>query len=125
MTRDYQQFPDNDNGNLLWQMFEDGSDLNEPYEVEFTIVFEQQQHADQCALHLLHQEQKISLYQEDQQEDQTHLWVLNIHINMILEHDDLVDLEEWLGRIAEQFSGRYDGWGCMSYLFDYEDDEEA
>ena len=28
MTRDFEQFPDDDNGNLLWQMQEDGDDLN-------------------------------------------------------------------------------------------------
>ena len=28
MTRDYEQFPDNDNGNVLWQMVEDGNDLS-------------------------------------------------------------------------------------------------
>ena len=27
MSRDYQQFPDDDNGNVLWQMAEDGDDL--------------------------------------------------------------------------------------------------
>lgn len=124
MTRNYELFPDDDNGNLLWQMFEDGSDLNEPYEVEFSMVFEQQQQADQCALHLLHQEQKISLYQEDQSDEQSQLWVLNVHINMILLHGDLVDLETWLSAIAQQFNGQYDGWGCMSYIFDDEDDQD-
>jgi hypothetical protein len=67
MTRDYDQFPDNDNGNVLWQMVEDGNDLSEPHEVEFSVVFEKQEQAEKCALHLLHQEQKISLYQEEQQ----------------------------------------------------------
>lgn len=59
MTRDYEQFPDNDNGNVLWQMVEDGNDLSEPHEVEFSIVFEKQEQAEKCALHLLHQEQKF------------------------------------------------------------------
>ncbi|MHA3048883.1 MULTISPECIES: ribonuclease E inhibitor RraB [unclassified Acinetobacter] len=124
MTRDYQQFPDDENGNLLWQMFEDGNDLCEPHEVEFSIAFEQKEQAEKCALHLLHQEQKISLYQEDQHSEQENLWILNVHVNMILEHEDLVDLEDWFGRIGKEFGGEYDGWGCTSYLFDYEEDEE-
>ena len=37
MTRDYEQFPDDDNGNVLWQMAEDGDDLTELHEIEFSI----------------------------------------------------------------------------------------
>lgn len=29
MSRDYEQFPDDDNGNVLWQMHEDGDDLED------------------------------------------------------------------------------------------------
>ena len=124
MTRDYQQFPDDENGNLLWQMVEDGGDLTEPYEVEFSMAVEHKEQAEKCAVNLLHQEQKISLYQEDQHTDQENLWILNVHINMILEYQDVVDLEEWFTKIAKEFGGQYDGWGCMSYLFEYEEDEE-
>ena len=123
MTRDYQKFPDNDNGNVLWQMYEDGNDLDEPHEVEFSIVFTTQQQAEQCALHLLHQEQKVSLFQEDEQSEGSSLWVLNIHVSMMPEYEDIVDLEEWLGKIAQQFGGEYDGWGCMSYVYEYDEDE--
>ena len=38
MTRDYQQFPDDENGDVLWQMYEDGNDLSDLHEVEFSIV---------------------------------------------------------------------------------------
>lgn len=60
MNRDYEQFPDDDNGNVLWQMVEDGDDLTELHEIEFSIAFQDQQNAEQCAMHLLYQEQKIS-----------------------------------------------------------------
>ncbi len=39
MTRDYEQFPDDDNGNVLWQMAEDGDDLTELHEIEFQLHF--------------------------------------------------------------------------------------
>ena len=42
MTRDYEQFPDDDNGNVLWQMAEDGDDLTELHEIEFSIAFQDQ-----------------------------------------------------------------------------------
>lgn len=59
MNRDYEQFPDDDNGNILWQMVEDGDDLTELHEIEFSIAFQDQQNAEQCAMHLLYQEQKF------------------------------------------------------------------
>ena len=59
MTRDYEQFPDDDNGNVLWQMAEDGDDLTELHEIEFSIAFQDQKNAEQCALYLLYQEQKF------------------------------------------------------------------
>lgn len=42
MNRDYEQFPDDDNGNVLWQMVEDGDDLTELHEIEFSIAFHDQ-----------------------------------------------------------------------------------
>ena len=57
MSRNYELFPDDDNGNVLWQMYEDGNDLTDLHEIEFSIVFTTQEQADKCALHLLHEEQ--------------------------------------------------------------------
>ncbi len=121
MTRDYNQYPDDDNGNLLWEMYEDGDDLNEPHEIEFSIVFKTLELAEKCALHLLQQEQKISLFQET---EGSQLWVLNAHVNMIPEYQDIQDLEEWFTRIATEFQGEYDGWGCMTYLYDLDEEVE-
>jgi regulator of RNase E activity RraB len=121
MTRDYEQFPDDDNGNVLWQMAEDGDDLTDLHEIEFSIAFQDQKNAEQCALYLLYQEQKVSLFQDDSVEPNE--WVITVFVNMEPEYSDIVDLEQWFTNIAEKFQGEYDGWGCMAYVFD-EDDEE-
>ena len=120
MTRDYEQFPDDDNGNVLWQMAEDGDDLTELHEIEFSIAFQDQKNAEQCALYLLYQEQKVSLFQDDSVEPNE--WVITIFVNMEPEYSDIVDLEQWFASIAEKFQGEYDGCGCMAYVF--EEDEE-
>lgn len=103
-------------------MYEDGNDLTDLHEIEFSIVFTTQDQAEKCALHLLHEEQKISLFQEEVKNDGSDLWVLNVHVNMIPEYQDVQDLEEWFVKIAEMFQGEYDGWGCLSYLYDYDDE---
>ncbi|MDC5137775.1 ribonuclease E inhibitor RraB [Acinetobacter baumannii] len=121
MNRDYEQFPDDDNGNVLWQMVEDGDDLTELHEIEFSIAFQDQQNAEQCAMHLLYQEQKISLFQDDSVEPNE--WIITIFVTMEPEYSDIVDLEQCFSTIAEQFNGEYDGWGCMAYVFDEEEDD--
>lgn len=122
MTRDFEQFPDDDNGNVLWQMAEDGNDLSLPYEVEYSIIFAEQQQAEQCALFLLHQEQKVSLYEEE--EGESRYWVVSAYIELIPMHEDITDLEQWFIRIADKFAGEYDGWGCIAYDYDQDDAED-
>lgn len=123
MSRDYQQFPDDDNGNVLWQMAEDGNDLSVPYEVEYSIIFETQAQAEQCALYLLHQEQKVSLFEEE--ESESRYWVVSAYVEMIPQHEDIVDLEQWFVHVASQYNGEYDGWGCIAYDYAEGDTELA
>lgn len=119
MTRDFKQFPDDDNGNVLWQMQQDGDDLSVPHEIEYSIAFSNEAQAEQCALYLLKEEQKISLFQ-DEESDRVE-WIITVYVYMEPDYEDIVDLEQWFIKIAEQYSGEYDGWGCMAYI--YEDDD--
>ena len=122
MTRNYELYPDDDNGNVLWQMHTDGDDLTEPHEIEYSIAFKSEEQADQCALYLLKEEQKISLFEDTDGEKSE--WIITIYVYMEPEHSDIVDLEEWFSKIAEQHGGEYDGWGCMAYVYDDEDEED-
>lgn len=121
MTRNFEKFPDDDNGNVLWQMAEDGDDLDEAHEIEYSIAFKTQELAEKCALYLLKEEQKISLFYDEESEIKD--WIITIYVYMEPEYSDIVDLEEWFTKIAEQYNGEYDGWGCMAYVYDDEDIE--
>ena len=122
MTRNYELYPDDDNGNVLWQMHTDGDDLTEPHEIEYSLAFKSEEQADQCALYLLKEEQKISVFEDTEGESSE--WIITIYVYMEPEHSDIVDLEEWFTKIAEQHGGEYDGWGCMAYVYDDEDEED-
>ena len=37
MQRDYVQYPDDENGDVLWRMLEDGDNLATPREVDFSV----------------------------------------------------------------------------------------
>ena len=123
MTRNYELYPDDDNGNVLWQMHTDGDDLTEPHEIEYSLAFKSEEQADQCALYLLKEEQKISIFEDTEGESSE--WSITIYVYMEPEHSDIVDLEEWFTKIAEQHGGEYDGWGCMAYVYDDEDEDDA
>ena len=123
MTRNYELYPDDDNGNVLWQMHTDGDDLTEPHEIEYSLAFKSEEQADQCALYLLKEEQKISIFEDTEGESSE--WIITIYVYMEPEHSDIVDLEEWFTKIAEQHGVEYDGWGCMAYVYDDEDEDDA
>ena len=120
--RDLELFPNDDNGDVLWQMAQDGDDLTEPHEIEYSIAFTDKAKAEQCALFLLHEEQKISLFIDEESENQE--WIITIYVYMEPEYSDIVDLEEWFTKIANEHGGEYDGWGCMAYVYDDEDIDE-
>ena len=122
MSRDYQQFPDDDNGDVLWQMFQDGDDLSESHEIEYSIAFLSKDKAEKCALFLLQEEQKISLFVDEESESAE--WIITIYVYMEPEYEDIVDLEEWFTKIANDYDGEYDGWGCMAYVYDDEEIDE-
>lgn len=119
MSRDFKQFPDDDNGNVLWQMAQDGDDLTVAHEIEYSIAFKEQELAEKCALYLLQEEQKISLFVDEE----TNEWFITIYVYMEPDYSDIVDLEEWFSKIATQFEGEYDGWGCMAYVYDDEEED--
>ena len=120
MTRNYTQFPNDDNGNVLWQMYEDGDDLSEAHDIEFSVAFTTQDAAEKFALYLLHQEQKVSLFEDDERSPSE--WIVTIYVHMEPEYTDITDLEEWLITLATRYGGEYDGWGCLSYVYDDEDE---
>ena len=120
--RDLELFPNDDNGDVLWQMAQDGDDLTEAHEIEYSIAFTDKAKAEQCALFLLHEEQKISLFIDEESENQE--WMITIYVYMEPEYSDIVDLEEWFSKIANEHGGEYDGWGCMAYVYDDEDIDE-
>ena len=120
--RDLELFPNDDNGDVLWQMAQDGDDLTEAHEIEYSIAFTDKAKAEQCELFLLHEEQKISLFIDEESENQE--WIITIYVYMEPEYSDIVDLEEWFTKIANEHGGEYDGWGCMAYVYDDEDIDE-
>lgn len=60
MHRDPLLFPDDENGDVLWQMAQAGDDLSIPREVDFAVIFPSEDDALKFAVHLLRSDQKVS-----------------------------------------------------------------
>ena len=69
MKRDYTAFPDDENGDVLWQMLEDGDDLSKPREVDFPVIFPTEDAALQFAVHLLRHAQKVSFSEYEEHDE--------------------------------------------------------
>lgn len=110
MNRDFELFPDDENGDVLWQMVEEGDNLSVPREVDFSVIFPSEEMALQFAVHMLKEEQKVSMnpYEEDEEMP----WQVQVHPFMLPTHENISGFEGLLEEDAASFGGRSDGWGC-------------
>lgn len=58
MARDYSRSPDDDNGDVLWNMAQDGDSLIKRREINFSIIYPSEDAALEFAVHLLRNGQK-------------------------------------------------------------------
>ncbi len=112
MTRDPDLYPADENGDVLWQMVEEGDDLSLPREVDFSVLFPTEEAALAFAVHLLQNEQKVSMgpYEDDEEMP----WQVQAHPFMLPTHGNISGFEALLGTDAAGHGGRNDGWGCMA-----------
>lgn len=111
MKRDPDNFPDDVNGDALWQMQQNGDDLSKPREIEFTVIFATEDEALKFGEALLINRQKILL--SDNEENKEYPFEIIVYVYMEATYDEITGYEELLESHAEKFNGRGDGWGCL------------
>ncbi|MBL1141898.1 MAG: ribonuclease E inhibitor RraB [Proteobacteria bacterium] len=111
MNRDPDIFPDDVNGDALWEMQQSGDDLSKPREIEFTIVFSEEEEALKFGETLLINRQKILL--ADNNENKTHPFEIVVYVYMEATYDEITGYQDLLEMHATKFNGRGDGWGCL------------
>lgn len=102
-------FPDDDNGDVLRRMHDDGDDLDQPRTMDFCFAFPDRRQAlafaglvDERDLEVC-----ISWYEERR------LWQTIVKRHMVPAHGAITALEQALTAHAESVGGEADGWGCM------------
>lgn len=112
MKRDYAKFPDDENGEVLWRMHENGDNLSKPREIDFSVIFPTEEAAPQFAVHLLRNDQKVSFSEYEEHDELP--WQVQVHPFMEPTHENITGFEDHLGEDAAEFGGRNDGWGSMT-----------
>lgn len=106
------QFPDDDNGQLLAEMAEAGIDLAVMHSVDFFILFEQKEQA-QNFIKAIEADELAPKTQLQQCKD-TGVWEVLTTVEMVPEHSILSTTEQYLESIANGHEGYGDGWGIMA-----------
>jgi Regulator of ribonuclease activity B len=112
MSRDHDLFPDDENGDMLWNMGQDGDNLSVRREVDFSVIFPTEDAAIKFAVFLLKNDQKVSFSSYDG--NKNFPWQVQAHPMMLPTHGNVSGYEQQLDQDAAKFGGRNDGWGCFA-----------
>jgi len=108
MERDITLFPENDIGEYLWSALNQGDDLNQPREIEFTVIFKTQEQALKFGLLLLENNQKLSMCSFE--ENKTHPWEVTAYPMTSASYENIIAYKDLLEGGANAFEGLFDGF---------------
>ncbi|WP_286262352.1 ribonuclease E inhibitor RraB [Thalassotalea atypica] len=114
MDRNTEIFPEDAIGNTLWQINQEHGELvlELECEVEFSVIFTEQEQALKFGQFLLENGQKISF--SPYQGNETLPWEITAYPMMLLSYENLVNYQALLMTSSEGFLGVFDGWYCPS-----------
>lgn len=103
-----QLIPDDDTGQVLRQMLDDGIDLEQPRDLDFFVVFAERAKADAFAA--------AAGVQEDAEVhgpeiDEEGIWQVAVTRRMVPTHAAVTAFELEIAELAERHGGYPDGWG--------------
>lgn len=111
MSRNLSLFPNNDTGEYLWQRQQAGDDLEQPREVEFSVLFPSQAFALQFGQLLLENNQKLSFTPFPDSEE--YPWEITAYPEMPLSYENIIAYQELLETSSESLNGKFDGFYCV------------
>jgi len=102
-------FPNDETGELLRLMQEQGDDLSLPRDVDFFLVFGS---ADQATAFASHAGLGPGFTISTSPYERTRKWQARITVHMAPEHAAIVRLERQVAQLGREHGGQPDGWGC-------------
>jgi len=110
MNRDYEQYPDDSTGAVLWHMRSKGDLLTEPREIDFSAIFPSEDSALEFAVACLRANFKVEFFETDENQEDGLNWEVWIYTTIVPMHSDITALEEDLGLTAADLGGKINGW---------------
>ena len=104
--------PKDANGDALRRMEKAGDDLTRPRDIDFTVVFPNEDAAKKFANQLRAHGYAASI--EFTEADEEFPWDVVVVKNMIPTHEGISAFEDLLQHIANSLGGHNDGWGSLS-----------
>lgn len=105
-------FPDDENGRVLRQLYEGGDDLTQSRLVDFCFVFPDREHALAFVRGVDDQEVEtcLSWYRGKSK------WQVIVKHDTVPDYAKITAIESNLKLKAQKAGGEADGWGCMQVL---------
>jgi hypothetical protein len=113
MKRDYSQFPEDDNGEVLWQLRCEGDALTEPRELDFTVILPSEEAATEFAALCLRSGFKVEMEESEEHHEDGLDWNVTVYTCAVPTHADITALEQSLGEHAAPLGGRTSGWSSI------------
>lgn len=108
MTRDLMRFPHDENGNVLWALFQKGIELGPEREVRFALLFPKATDALRFGVFLLKEGYWVQVNEIEDKGDYFGEVLVDIHIATT--HQEISETEAWLTEHSTSLGGKQDGW---------------
>lgn len=113
LERDRSLFPSDKTGDTLWQLLNQGIDINSVHEVEFSMLFKEQQQALTFGQLLLENNQKVSFCAS--QEHEHFCWEITAYPEMSLTHQNIMGYKALLQSNTQSSECLFAGWYCFAF----------
>ncbi len=113
MKRDYQEFPENDNGAILWKLRTHGDLLIDPREIDFTVILPSEKAALEIAMQCLRSGFKVELNRVDEPQDDGLDWEVLVYTTAVPTYSGITAIETALDAQAALLGGRASGWSSL------------
>jgi hypothetical protein len=104
-----QDFPNDETGELLRLMQDQGDDLSVARDIDFFLIFDTREQAETFARRTdLGPEFRVSTGHYEK----TSKWQAALTVHMAPVYAELLSLEKQVARLGREHGGQPDGWGC-------------